>query len=171
MALLTFEFFCLSSFTFSKKSKNYTKIYLPASENLLSQEHAASVLAGVCNAIPLRYHQYTSFSFAALSSFCSTQLLYLLITAQHCCEAILFDRLVIFFFFFFEKPTSKLRDLGMKSCRAVQHYTYNTFLLLYFYFFNKKIYYFCSVDLMLFTQYINNNSVVYIRILDYLFII
>ena len=112
-----------------------------------------------------------SFSFAALSSFCSTQLLYLLITAQHCCEAILFDRLVIFFFFFFEKPTSKLRDLGMKSCRAVQHYTYNTFLLLYFYFFNKKIYYFCSVDLMLFTQYINNNSVVYIRILDYLFII
>ena len=53
-------------------------------------------LLGVCNATPWRQHRYTSFSLAALSFVCSTLLLYLLITAQHCCEAVHFDRLVSF---------------------------------------------------------------------------
>ena len=64
----------------------------------------------------------------------------------------------------------------MKCCTAVQHFTYNTFVFLYFFIYNK-VYYFCFGDLMFFTQYttINNNNiiynnVVYIRILDYLFI-
>ena len=87
---------CITYKLKKKKKKKFT-VYCPNCAACHGQLTTPPVfLLGVCNATPRRQHQYTSFSLATLSFVCSILLLYLVITAQHCCEAVRFDRLVNF---------------------------------------------------------------------------